>query len=182
MLTTQLLTQDRVLFNHTGGSKKRLLEFCSRFLVQSFPDTKLEMSDIFRALYEREQLGTTAIGNGIAIPHCKISGCQQPVGVFFKLKDKINYEAPDKEPVNILFFIFLPLDYREAEQKLLTKTRDALEQRFFVKELELSQSAADAFAKVQKFLLEEEEAEKLRLDKQLKKEKQQEEENQAEEH
>lgn len=165
MLTTQLLTLDRVLFNHTGGSKKRLLEFCSRFLVQTFPNKKLDISEIFRALYEREQIGTTAIGNGIAIPHCKIKGCENPLGVFFKLKDKIDYEAPDKEAVNILFFIFLPLTYKESEFKLLTKTCDALEQSSFAKSLTSANSAEELFAKIQKFLLDEEEAEKLRDEK-----------------
>lgn len=167
MLTTQLLTEDRVLFNHTGGSKKRLLEFCSRFLVQTFPENELDPSHIFRGLYKREQIGTTAIGNGIAIPHCKIAGCEKPIGVFFKLKDKINYEAPDKELVNTLFFIFLPLDYKESEQRLLTKTRDALEQSCFMKELTCANSAEEVFTKVQKFLLEEEEAERIRDDKEL---------------
>lgn len=170
MLTTQLLTPNRVLFNHTGGSKKRLLEFCSRFLVQSFPDNELETFDIFRALYEREQLGTTAIGNGIAIPHCKIKNCEKPIGVFFKLKDKINYEAPDKEAVNILFFIFLPLTYKETRFKLLTKTCDALEQSSFAKSINSANSAEELFAKIQKFLLKEEEAEKIRDEKIIKKE------------
>lgn len=158
MLTTELLRVERIVFNHTGGSKKRLLEFCSRFLAQSFPECNLAVDEIFEALYAREYIGTTAIGNGVAMPHCKSKNCKFPIGVLFKLKDKIDFDAYDKKPVSIIFFILLPETYSEKKVQMLRKLKNVLQLQSLIDAINAASSAEDIFLIVQDYLLDEEEA------------------------
>lgn len=72
----------------------------------------IESSDkkLFDNLICREKLGTTALGNGIAIPHGRNEQCKKPTAVFILLNKPIDYDAPDGQPVDIIFAIMVPLD------------------------------------------------------------------------
>ncbi|MHB1369695.1 MAG: PTS sugar transporter subunit IIA, partial [Pseudomonadaceae bacterium] len=68
-----ILTPGRSLVNVPGGSKKRVLEQIAKVIAQDLPD--LDAQAIFESLIAREKLGSTGFGNGIAIPHCRMAGC-----------------------------------------------------------------------------------------------------------
>lgn len=92
-----------------GASRKRVLQQCSELLAAQYP--QLAQREVFSALMARERLGTTAIGEGVAIPHCR-TNTPSIVAAFFQLSDAIDYEAPDDVPVDLLFVLVVP----EAEQ------------------------------------------------------------------
>lgn len=73
------------------------------------------------SLIERERLGPTGFGGGTAIPHCKVSGIDGPVGVFARLEKPIEYEAIDDEPVDLVFALFSPLNDGAAHLKALAE-------------------------------------------------------------
>lgn len=64
----------------------------------------------FNALQERESLGTTGVGHGVALPHARLDGLEQVRGVFLRLGSKLDYEAVDRAPVDLVFALFAPQD------------------------------------------------------------------------
>ena len=74
---------------------------------------------MLRALWRREQVGSTALGNGIAIPHARIHNIQQPLTVFLRLKTPLLFDAPDGKPVSELLVIMVPPDEAGRDHLLL---------------------------------------------------------------
>jgi PTS system nitrogen regulatory IIA component len=74
---------------------------------------------VFDSLFARERLGSTGLGQGVAIPHGRIPKLSAPVGAFLRLKDAIPFEAPDGKPVKLLFFVLVPEKATEAHLQIL---------------------------------------------------------------
>jgi PTS system nitrogen regulatory IIA component len=87
-----------------GGKKQALQELAKRAAAI----TKLSERTIFDVLLERERLGTTGVGNGIAIPHGKLAELDRIVGVFARLDRPIDFDAIDERPVDLLFLLLAP--------------------------------------------------------------------------
>ncbi len=117
MALNEILTLERTLFGVPGGSKKRVFEYFSRFIAQHIP--ALDAEEVFSRLIAREKLGSTGIGEGIALPHCRISHCHQAVGTFIRLRDKIDFDAPDGNPVDLIFVLLVPEEAHEAHLQTL---------------------------------------------------------------
>jgi PTS system nitrogen regulatory IIA component len=101
-----ILSLDRTYANIQVGSKKRALEEVARLIALS--NVELKPEEIYSSLIAREKLGTTAIGEGIAIPHCRLAGCSEIIGALFSLREPIDFQAFDNKPVNVLFVILVP--------------------------------------------------------------------------
>ena len=101
-----ILNLDRTYANIQAGSKKRAIEEIARLIALS--NVELAPEEIYNSLIAREKLGTTAIGEGIAIPHCRLNGCTEIIGALFSLREPIDFEAFDNKAVNILFVILVP--------------------------------------------------------------------------
>ena len=69
---------------------------------------KISSRDVQRCLIEREKMGSTALGKGVAIPHGRLDGIEQPIGAFLRLREAIPFDSPDLLPVNLLFVILVP--------------------------------------------------------------------------
>ena len=74
---------------------------------------------VFDSLFARERLGSTGLGQGVAIPHGRIAKLNAPTGAFLRLKEAIPFEAPDGKPVNLLFFVLVPEKATEAHLQIL---------------------------------------------------------------
>lgn len=85
----------------TPGSKKKVLELISDLAAAQNPS--LSSQEIFESLLAREKMGSTGIGNGIAIPHGRLGTIDKPLAVLIKCEEAIGYDAIDKQPVDILF-------------------------------------------------------------------------------
>ena len=100
----------------TPGSKKKVLELISELVAAQYPT--LSSQEIFESLVAREKMGSTGIGNGIAIPHGRLTTIEKPIGVFIKCDESISFDAIDKQPVDILFALLVPAD--QCQQHLST--------------------------------------------------------------
>ena len=101
-----ILVPERTICSLRASSKKRAFELAAKHINRSVPH--LETGDVYRGLIEREKLGSTAVGDGIAIPHCRLEGCDSITGSLFVLKDPIDFLAHDDEPVYIMFVLLVP--------------------------------------------------------------------------
>ncbi|MEC9482600.1 MAG: PTS IIA-like nitrogen regulatory protein PtsN [Halomonas sp.] len=135
MTLETILPPERVLYAVPGGSKKRVLEFFSTFIAQNTPS--LDSQEVFSRLIGRERLGSTGIGNGVAIPHARDAHCKAPIAGFLKLQEPIDFDAVDGEPVDLVFVLLVPEAADETHLTLLgqvasvmndTQTRSRLRQ------------------------------------------------------
>ena len=125
MELTDLITPDHVIARMRATSKKQALQELAR---KSAEVSGLEPREIFDILLERERLGTTGVGRGIAIPHGKHDRLNGLVGVFARIDKAIDFDAVDGEPVDLLFLLLAPpsagADHLKALAKVSRTLRD----------------------------------------------------------
>lgn len=109
-----ILTPERTVCHVTTASKKRLFETIAEIVSSDRPE--LPYADVLDKLVARENLGSTGLGQGIAIPHCRVSDCLAPIGTLISLSEAIPFDAPDEMPVDLLFVLLVP---EEAAQEHL---------------------------------------------------------------
>jgi PTS system nitrogen regulatory IIA component len=113
-----VITPDNIAAGVELTSKKRVLEMLSQLMTAGYPE--LNPKILFEALMDRERLGTTGMGNGIAIPHGRINGLEQAVGGFIQLKQAISFDAPDNQPVDLVFGLLVPESATAEHLELLS--------------------------------------------------------------
>jgi PTS system nitrogen regulatory IIA component len=118
MLDSDLLSPGRILTGVRIKSKKRLLEFISVTLAKKNKD--LSSRQIFQNFCTREHLGSTALGNGVAIPHGRINGSESVEALFLQLIKPLPFNAEDGKPVDLVFALAIPKDCTEDYSKLLS--------------------------------------------------------------
>lgn len=119
MIVSDLLSPERVLPMVRTSSKKRLLELVSQALVQN--DDSLDSREVFESLCARERLGSTGLGNGVAIPHGRVGGSSEVQAVFIRLAKPLAFDAADGEPVDLLFALAVPERCTSDHLKLLSQ-------------------------------------------------------------
>ncbi|MGR3888243.1 PTS IIA-like nitrogen regulatory protein PtsN [Pseudomonas sp. 1152_12] len=122
-----ILTPGRSLVNVPGGSKKRALEQIANLIGREVPD--LDTQAVYEALIAREKLGSTGFGNGIAIPHCRLQGCEAPVSALLHLDAPIDFDAIDGAPVDLLFVLLVPQAATDAHLELLRQIASMLDRK-----------------------------------------------------
>jgi PTS system nitrogen regulatory IIA component len=105
MTLTDLITRDAILPSVKVGTKKQALQELSETAARR---CGLPAREIFDTLLQRERLGSTGIGNGIAIPHGKLAKVETIFGVFARLERPIDFEALDGEPVDLILLLLAP--------------------------------------------------------------------------
>ncbi len=118
MNVSDLLAPERVLPLVRISSKKRLLELISKALVQN--DESLNSREVFESLCAREHLGSTGLGNGVAIPHGRVNGSSAVQAVFVRLSKPLAFDALDGKPVDLLFALAVPENCTSDHLKLLS--------------------------------------------------------------
>jgi len=117
MNIASLLSTERVKCASEASSKKRLLEIMAEMLATA--DIKLASSDVLESLQHRERLGSTGIGHGVAIPHGRLAGIDQAYGALVTLNQGIDYDAPDHQPVDLLFALVVPEQSTDEHLQIL---------------------------------------------------------------
>ena len=112
MLLEEIINADAVLCNAHARSKKHCLEILSELLVRSTPE--ISADEIFENMIERERLGCTSLDKGVAFPHCRVEGLKESVAAMIKLTDPIDFDAPDGEPVDLVFGLMVPAEVDES--------------------------------------------------------------------
>lgn len=116
MQIDHILTPERTFAGVQGGSKKRVLELIGKLVAQH---TNLDPGAIYENLIARERLGSTGFGNGIAIPHCRLEDCHQAIGALLQLDGKIDFDALDGQPVDLIFVLLVPQEATEQHLQIL---------------------------------------------------------------
>ncbi|AJE44995.1 PTS sugar transporter subunit IIA [Celeribacter indicus] len=88
-------------------SKKRLFQDLGEIAASAYG---LSVNDTFDALQERESLGPTGVGHGVALPHARIAGLDRVVGAFLRLESPMDFDAVDRQPVDLVFALFAPAE------------------------------------------------------------------------
>ncbi len=128
-----LLPAEQILCEPDANSKKRALEILSGLLEKSSPD--LQEEEIFNGLLQRERLGTTALGEGVAIPHTRMANLSSPTIAMIKLDKGVDFDAPDQQPVDILFALAVPENSDSNHLEILATLAEMLSDREFVDKL-----------------------------------------------
>ena len=116
MQLSDFLDFDAIKTGLSGGSKKALLQQLANFAAQRLG---LDSSAILASLTEREQLGSTGFGHGVAIPHGKVDGLKQIYCMFTRLSEPLDYKAIDERPVDLVFLLLSPPDAGAEHLKAL---------------------------------------------------------------
>ncbi|HJL60780.1 MAG TPA: PTS sugar transporter subunit IIA [Pseudomonadales bacterium] len=117
MTIESILSPERTHCGISASSKKRALEEITVKLAGTTPGVEAE--ELFDKLINREKMGTTAIGNGIAIPHCRLEGCEEITGGLFTLEHPVDFEAFDDRPVSVLFVLLVPAEEVDEHLQVL---------------------------------------------------------------
>lgn len=118
MKIADLVRADAVIPNLRVTSKKQALQELANKAAQI---TGLDARQIFDTILERERLGTTGVGQGIAIPHGKLAAVDGLYGVFARLENPIDFDSIDDQPVDLLFLLLAPEDAGADHLKALAK-------------------------------------------------------------
>jgi len=119
----RLLSADRTRARAAANSRKRALEHGCEVLAGS---NELNARAVLDALLARERLGSTALGEGVAIPHCRLPECTVPVGVLISLDKGVDYNAPDDKDVDLLFILVVPDSATDEHLQVLSQLASIL--------------------------------------------------------
>ena len=125
---TNILTASQVLLDLDASSKKRVFEQAGMLFESHLG---LARAIVFDSLFAREKLGSTGLGQGIAIPHGRIKGLKQAAGAFLRLTNPVPFDSPDGRPVNLLFVLLVPEQATEEHLQILSELAQRFAERPF---------------------------------------------------
>jgi len=140
---TNLLSTDQVLLDLEASSKKRVFEQAGLLFENRLG---LARSVIFDSLFAREKLGSTGLGQGVAIPHGRIKGLKNAVGAFLRLATPVPFESPDGRPVDLLFVLLVPEQATEQHLQILSELAQHFSDRGFREKLHAAADPAAVLA------------------------------------
>ena len=109
----------------SATTKRQALLVVAEIAARRF---RLDASEVFDALMAREQVGSTGVGAGVALPHARLPGLTQMRAVFARLEGPVDYDAVDGQPVDLLFALFAPLDAGSEHLQALARVSRLLRQ------------------------------------------------------
>lgn len=149
MFPSDLLVARRVGCGLRLTSKKRLLETLAELLASA--DASLTPEIVFEHLLERERLGSTGLGHGIALPHARVPMVRESIGAFIQLAAGIDYDAIDDVPVDLAFALLVPKDANEMHLRMLSRLATMFSDPDLRADLRDASSAADLWNLLQEW-------------------------------
>ena len=138
MRISDILTSERIICNVNLSSKKAALEALSRLIAGA--SVRLDEQQVFNSLLTRERLGGTGLGNGIAIPHGRWKDGLSTIAAFIKLKQGVDYDAVDQQPVDLIFALLVPEHSTEEHLQVLAQLAEMFNQPDFLTQLRREES------------------------------------------
>jgi PTS system nitrogen regulatory IIA component len=139
-LIAKLLPLANVMLDLEVGSKKRLFEQVGLLFENNH---QIARSLVFDSLFAREKLGSTGLGRGIAIPHGRVKGLKEALGALVRTKQPIPFDAPDGQPVEIIFVLLVPDRATDVHLQILSELAQMFSDKPFRERLLNAQSAAE---------------------------------------
>ncbi len=140
---SQILTPGRTLQGAPGVSKKRLFQTVAGLIAED--QISLPQTEVFNHLIAREKLGSTGLGKGIAIPHCRVPNVISPLGCLLTLDAAIDYDAPDEQRVDLIFALLVPEEAQQQHLDILAGIAGLFQQEAFCSALREAGDSADLY-------------------------------------
>ena len=137
------ISEDGMVFSPSVTSKKAALEVLSDTLAHQ--DINLSKNKVRDALFAREKLGSTGVGEGLAIPHCRMQKLESIYVTMLKLEEGVEYEAADDKPVFFLFCLVVPEDANEDHLQLLASLAELLDNEQLRNSIQKSSNARELY-------------------------------------
>lgn len=138
---TQLLTPENIRQGAICSSKKAVLEMIGRIIAEQIDCEECDEIQCFESLFERERLGCTALGAGVAMPRARLPLKDKVIAVFLQLETPIDYDAPDHRKVDLIFAIMISPDLCSTYQCNFAEIAEKLTDKNFTKQLRQAQNA-----------------------------------------
>jgi len=149
MKIAELLREEMVIPRLSGESKEEILAELTQAVAAGY--SEIAPGELLEVLREREKLGSTAIGEGIAIPHGKLRTVKRVIGAFGRKPEGVNFDSLDGQPTKLFFLLVAPEDSAGAHLKALARVSRVLKSE----ELRGRVLAADSRAEIYRVILEE---------------------------
>lgn len=143
MQIESLLTHRRTLCHVSCTSKKRALEMLAALIAEDCD--YIDADELFQQLVARERLGSTGIGDGIAIPHCRFKTAGATIGALMTLATPIEFDSVDSRPVDIIFAMLVPENAENEHLQTLAMLAERLQNPSFVESLRRAENGDDLY-------------------------------------
>ena len=138
----EILTPERTVNNIKNVTKKSAFELIAKLAAEK--SDEINSKEVVEALYNREKLGSTVIGQGVAIPHARIGGIEQPIGILLHLNDAISFDISHPQ-VDLLFALLVPENSEQQHLEILASIAKSFSHTTFCKQLRQSQSNTELY-------------------------------------
>jgi len=138
-LISKILTPDNVLLDNESASKKRVFERVGILFENTLG---IARSQVFDSLFAREKLGSTGLGQGVAIPHGRVKGLRDAAAAFVKMQHPIAFDAPDGQPVKFIFVLLVPERATDLHLQILGELAQMFSEQSFRDRLEATDDPA----------------------------------------
>lgn len=142
-LVAQILPPSNVVIDMDVSSKKRVFEQAGLLFENNH---SIARAQVFDSLFAREKLGSTGLGQGVAIPHGRVKGLKNAVGALVRMKSPIPFDAPDGQGVSLIFLLMVPDRATDAHLQILSELAEMFSDKAFRDQLSAAPSAADLHA------------------------------------
>ncbi|PCJ36680.1 MAG: PTS IIA-like nitrogen-regulatory protein PtsN [Alphaproteobacteria bacterium] len=143
MEITDLINLNSIVPDLKASSKKQALQELAAYAEKIIPITHHDILDV---LLERERLGTTGVGHGVAIPHGKFPNLDRPYGIFARLEHPIDFDSLDDQPVDLIFLLLVPETAGADHLKALAKVSRTLRDKAICEKLRGSEGGDAIYA------------------------------------
>lgn len=137
-----ILHRDDILLDLDVISKRRLFEEVGSFFHDRHALSKAQVED---SLGKRENLGSTGLGQGVAIPHARIRNLDRAIGAFVRTRSPISFDAPDGKPVSEIFVLLVPEKATEMHLQILAAVAQTFGDRIFREKLRMCVTASEVY-------------------------------------
>lgn len=140
-LLANILPVENIVLDLEAGSKKRVFEQAALLFENQHG---IARAQVFDSLFAREKLGSTGLGQGVAIPHGRIKGLKDAHGAFLRLAAPVPFDSPDGKPVALLFVLLVPEQANELHLQILSELAQRFSERSFREALAAAPDGAAA--------------------------------------
>ncbi len=150
MKLSELLTENNLILNLKGKKKDDILKDMVSHLAKN---NKIDEDEILKGIIGREEVMSTGLGQGVAIPHAKAESTKNVMVVFGRVKDGIDFKSIDGEPVYLIFMVIVPQDATISQIKILARISRLLKHNYIREKLKVLKTKEEIIS----FILQEEE-------------------------
>ena len=145
-LLAKLLPANNIELAVEASSKKRMFEHAAMMFENQ---QGIEHSKVFDSLLARERLGSTGLGQGVAIPHGRIKGLKEAVAAIVSLNNPVAFDAPDAQPVSFLIFLLVPEQATQQHLEILSELAELLSDKNLRETLKSAKGAGEVLQLIQ---------------------------------